>query len=352
MTIVESSAHDAFAAVAGSCRAPFSWDASAAGVSIKPASGQTQLQVSVTLDESSARVLEPPGMTIPGYVGCAPSLVVDADVAIESDDGSFVEHERVTLSYRKSIGVALLRFNRASNELGGSLTIEAPANQKVTLEFSASGAGSACAGELGITVSETTPTRSSTSGGSIGKWTNTGCPLSNQALRLDGSDAVGKAIRANIEQLWGSASYAGVWDDGVQTNFQLNVTLNAELACVPTAGLRIADVPVRVSYGSDDERITMHATDAHVNAFLSADGGVTQLQLVLSEDMMCASRTDAIAYARASCRDLSAVTAQLLLNHYATNAAEFDGKLEVYRYKGASMSGPADDVQRLMLHEH
>jgi hypothetical protein len=344
-TLLEISAREAFGPVAGSCQAQLSWDASNAdSVVVEPRSGESLLDVRLQLDESSARLVEP--QSTGGSWQCrSPYLEAEAELGLESADGTFAEEGRVTLRFIPEWGVESIRLVRKQAELGGSLQLEAEPHQQVSLSFRLSGAGDVCAGDIMLLISEA----ESGGGGQIATWSNTGCPLETEALALDGSSSPGAEILSRIEEVWGDASYPGVWDDGSKTNLTLAVEVEVDHACTQRTGLRMAEIPVRVTYGSDDQRLTSHVTDAHVNAFLRPDLGFSGLQLVLSERLECASPDDVLAYTRTDCSTLSAAEVQLVLNDNGGSAPEPAGLgLEVYEYR-AGRTGAAAHLSRLQL---
>jgi hypothetical protein len=118
---------------------------------------------------------------------------------------------------------------------------------------------------------------------------------------------------ARIAAQWGAASFAGSWQDGDATELLLVVTVDATQACAETSGSRMVEVPVRVRYGTSDHRVQDHETHAHVNVFRDGES-VTQLQLVLSETLMCGANDTQLPQLEDRCSTFARAEAQLLIN--------------------------------------
>jgi hypothetical protein len=335
------SPRDAFEARAGSCEVPFLWESAGWSVTLTPTTADTQLIVSVQFDQESARVVSHPH--------CSDYLEIDADVRFETDDGVFAERSRVSVRHYKSAPAQPISLRRKSSELAGGLRVSLTPNQQLSFEFRSSGGGSACAGELTMSLSETHGNMGSNVLGAIGRWSNTGCPLNSEPLLLDDSSALGLAVKSEIEQFWSKATYVGRWEDGGETQVSLAVASDAVRVCAETSELRTIRVPVQLTYGTDDGRIPSHTIMAEMGLYPSDDDGISQAQILASETLTCAPGAQRLSVLDEDCRRFERVSLQLNANRYSY-MPEIQAAIELYKYRQVSETGAADAVERLISH--
>jgi hypothetical protein len=131
-TVTGKTAAEAFGGVSGTCTAPLTWDAkSADDLVVTPSTGSSSVTVEVTVDETSARVVQ---HHFGGGTGPPPTLMVDATVHVASEDGTFVADGTSTPGYPVVGRLDLFRLNVPVGEFGGTLSIT-PKDPKTAVEL-------------------------------------------------------------------------------------------------------------------------------------------------------------------------------------------------------------------------
>jgi len=335
------SPESAFSEVEGSCRAPFAWEGNDwSELSVDPVSGQSVIDVTVSIDRQSAILVErevEKGACGPGF--CPSYLEVSGQVNLKTADGTLDEREQVTINYMDSSSYGLptspptVRWSRAPDELNGTLSIRSSRkNTSVRLSFEIMPVQKDCAGRV-LLGSETCDGKECKGGGGIfATWSISGCEFGTRGVDL-GEPYQGLLLTDEIAALWNDATYRGRWDDGEATLFHLAVTTSTPTACVETHDKwSVVSIPVEVSYYTDDGRLTGIAGTGNVRATIRNDQRLLQFDLWMSEEMQCEPFFD-LSYCSADCSQIHHVTAQLGINHYfdgAESAASSGGRIELY----------------------
>jgi hypothetical protein len=334
----------AFASLAGECTAALSWDATSSdNLIVSPESGSSDVTVTVTLDQGSARVVLP--------VSCGrwenpPSMQVDAHVHLESKDGSFVFDADVPAQYGGG-ALAALSFSVSSADLGGNLSIQPKdPGTSVQLSFTVDPLGNDCVGTVNLDTAMSMPGGGFGASGVFGSWSDTGCSVGQKSVALDtpGQDGT-PSLSAVIQTAW-RKTYSGTWDDGTTTELTIELGALPAKACTDASAGGGVTLPVQVTYDTADGRVRSHT----VPVDLTFDNGGAQPRLALNtnEDFACDAATATLPYTPADCSALSHIVMQLSL---AINTGGANGgDLTVYDYaKNPDPSGAADVVQKLSL---
>jgi hypothetical protein len=310
-TSLGKTAAEAFGAVSGTCTAPLSWDATGLGgdLVITPAMESSSVMVSITVDETSARLVS----SGPGGFGPPPTLMVDASVHVASDDGALVADGTSTFSYFSDHLDDRLQFTVPVDKLGGTLSIT-PKDPKtsVQLAFDVDAITNGCAGDVRIETAMAVGTNGGEgSSGAFASWSDTGCPVGQMRVDVD---------KAMITNAWGQQRYYGTWDDGTTTEFDVWIYTTPDTACLDPAFLNgNAMFTTSITYGTTDKRLQYHAASGDVNV-----SGGTLRSLDTTEQFTC-DTSSTLPYTPDDCVSFSRVTLQLSL-------ATSGGTLTVYEF--------------------
>jgi hypothetical protein len=175
---------EAFMALVGTCSSPLKWDASRDGdyLAVSPASGTSQLTVTVTADESSVRFTPEAAGGVLAL--CKAKLSVDASVHLETDDGTFVADGTANVAY-DGTNYTPLNFTVPLEQLGGTLSIQPKTKGTgVALSFDVGPIGKGCAGEVRMETAAALPGGHGAVGtsGTFGSWSSTGCAVGETCL--------------------------------------------------------------------------------------------------------------------------------------------------------------------------
>lgn len=342
------SARDAFAELEGSCTTAMTWDASGADLhTIEPTTAETEITVEVMLDEDSARQAQPTDDAL--EQGCEPALEVDAMVHAQTADGTLDDQGEATLTYTERGGVGSFGFSTKYGEHGGSLSIELADNESASLSYQVYAVGGSCQGRVLLGIgSSSGGGKGSASSGIVGMWSDDGCEPGKTLVVLDEGrgdlDAVPSEL---VKQAFGELSLDGSWDEGGDTQLQIETELTATDVCMDED---VLEIPLSITYGSSDGAIDRHTTDANARLAVLAEGSVTELTLWLSETLECDDEDDMLAYTLEDCSVLESVEIQLGLEYVNGQVRSGEG-LNVYesRRDGDADPGAADVVRTLSL---
>jgi hypothetical protein len=340
------SAEQVFAAFAGTCQAPFQWDASGWGntLTVVPAKGSSTVTATVALDPASARLLART---------CGDALEIDGLASVELPEGSIARQQPFTVSASAASAPVALSFAVKEADFGPWVSIQ-KSDPRSTLSMSVSitALAHACSGTVRLGTEVVNGNMGSGASGPLGSWSDTGCGVGTIGVSLaepwQGIDVAG-AIAASLDQ----ATLSGTWNDGAATTLALAVAPATTVVCAETfsTGMAVLTVPVNVAATSADGRVRELAGAGSVRVSVN-QGTLWNLELNLSTDLACATQADVLPYTSASCTTASKVTAQLHFNRYPNGLSADGGSLELYVYDRQSATagtGAADRVDRLTL---
>lgn len=355
---------DVFGKVPGTCEAPFAWNGSgsAGTLTVDPAIGQSSVTVTVDIDQASARwVQTEKAPDAGGIVLCNPSLEVDATVTLDLPEGPVISEQQTTLTVTAEPEVSpagpLIRFSVDVADVGDWVSITpASSDTTVTLDFTVAPVQLGCTGEVnlrseiplaagaavgGVAVGGTAGTV-----GNFASWSDTGCGIDEYPVSLD-EPYQGLDLRAAVEQAFGDVQLSGAWEGGGTTTMDLRTNI----AAVDVCGYALAvSIPVDVVANTADGRVVSLSGLGTVQATVHGSS-LVQLALWLSEELVCQSETDVLAYRSADCASVASLTAQLGFNDYLDTEGTTGGQLELYVVgrDGSAAPGAADRVDRLKL---
>ena len=335
---------DAFAALAGSCTTSMSWNATADdNLVVSPSSGDTDLTVTVTVDESTAKFIPSAG----GAAFCPMSLQVDAHVTLSSSDGTFAE-DTTTTALLGGGSLGSLEFSVPADKLRGNLSIKPKSsNTDVELSFTVAPVGTGCVGTIRLETSAPLPGGHGGIGssGPFASWSSTGCAADQQAVALDTPEP---SIATAIATAWTNRKYAGTWDDGTATELTLSVSDLPKSGC--KSNLPEGDVQflAKVTYETSDGRLKPHSAGGTVHATGPA-GTSYVLEMNTNEPFLCDAPSVSLPYTPADCGSLSRILLQLNVNDDPRVGSSNGGDVTVYEYgKNADPGlGAADASQKL-----
>lgn len=162
------SPQEVIAPLTGTCSATLSWDTGPVYPPISPPRGEAIAVVSVVPDPASARVIDiAPNRRV---FGCEPELQVDAEVSLQTTDGTISAQGRATMTYQRSRGLRgpWLRVPFADSAPG---LRESMRGDESVLAVDVAAMGNGCQGNLWYDMRWTGPTGiTSSGGGHFGSW--------------------------------------------------------------------------------------------------------------------------------------------------------------------------------------
>jgi len=338
-----------FSSFAGTCQAPFAWDASGWGTSltVAPRQGQSTVTVTVALDPASARLQtrEP--------ASCPDVLLIDGVATLDLPEGKVADRQPFTLSATGGSAPAALTFTIKEADFGAWVSVQkSDPSSTVAMSVMVTDLGRACSGEVGLRTEVVHDGIGSGAGGPLASWSDTGCGTGTTGVSL-GQPWRGTDLVAAIASSYGQATWSGAWSDGTATTLALAAAPAAVVACAETLanGMSVLTIPVDVVASSADARVQGLTGRGTVRINVSQTTLWDQ-QLNMSTDLVCATEAEALPYTGASCATTRKVTAQLHLNRYMTDASADGGSLELYVYQRQSPqagAAAADRVERLTL---
>ena len=342
--------------LAGTCSAPFTWDASGwtSTLTVEPPTGSSTVTATVTLDHSSLHSVrfEPAASATQGLQpSCDGSaLQVDSRITLALPDSDVIENYPATITVADGSTAPNLQFVVDSSQFGNWLTV-AQLGSTTTVEMTVemSPIREACAGN--ITMNSLTTQGSTGTGeaqGSFASWSDSGCKVGTTPVDLS-QPYQGVDIAAAIGNAFNKTNLAGSWDTGVGTTLNLGVSVASGIVCAePSGSYTIITVPVDILASTADSRVVSLAGQGTVRVTITG-GALFDLELWLSTDLVCQSSTDVLSYRSSDCGQVKSVTAQLGSNRYFDSANADYGRLELYVYLRSSTASPgaADRVDRL-----
>jgi hypothetical protein len=345
-TVVGSPA-ELFSSLAGTCQAPFHWDGSGWGgaATIAPLQGQSTLAATVAVDPSSARLVT----QTPEF--CPSLLQADATVTLVLPEGAIATARPVTVSATAGAAPTKLGLVLNEAEFGPWVSIQkADPVSTLAMSISVTAVARGCSGNIILSLQRVEGNTGSATGGDFAAWSDSGCAVGQASAPL-GQPWQGIDFSAAVAAAFGNAALPGTWTDGSATTLALNVAPAATAMCVETLlnGISVLIIPANVVASTADGRVQGLAAAGSIRANVS-QGSLTDLQLVLSTDLVCASTTDTLAYAAANCATVAKVSATMIYNRYYSSATPASGSLELYVYnRQTATPGTADAVERLLL---
>jgi hypothetical protein len=336
----------------GTCTAPLTWDGAGWDMGdntivLNPPSGRSEVTVTVEVDKQSIRYLRPIGEDAE-MNGCTGSLVIDAVVSVQTEDGAFDDRGDTTIEYTPRENIRPLTFSRDLTELGGTFTVELSEDyENGTLEYSLDGAGPSCSGEIEMRASSVLQMPSGiTFGGGVagrlGAWSATGRPLGTAPLEVDPN-----AVEAMLD----GVSFPGVWDDGQKAELYVSIEVEGKTSCAEVGDFINAEVPGRVTYGTSDGRIEEHTIEAPLKVNYYKNKDLRGLACHISDEMACNGSDDVIDYTLNDCGALDSVIIQLGIQRYENETSFSDKGIEIYEnYRdGTAPPGAGDNVRYFNL---
>lgn len=353
-TDLEISPEEIFGPIVGTCTAPLTWDGESWNMSddivfLNPPSGQSEMKVTVEVDEQSIRYFRPVGEDAE-MDGCTSSLVVDAFVSVQTEDGSLDDSGNTTIVYTPRGNIQPLRLSRDLTELGGAFAVELAEHYTGgSIGYRLDGAGPSCSGEIIMSVNRGIETPSGAnlgegSSGPLGAWTATGCPLGTVPLEVD-PDA--------IEAMLDNVSFSGVWDDGKKAELILSIEVEGETSCADKGEFINAEVPARVTYGTSAGRIKEHTVETTLGVNYFKNNELRGLACHVSDEMKCDAPDDVIDYTLKDCSELDFVTIQFGIHRSESETYFSDEGIEIYEnYRGGTAwPGSGDEVRYFNLEQ-
>jgi hypothetical protein len=338
-----------FAPFAGTCQAPFHWDASGASdaVVVTPAQGDSTISATVTLDPASARLVT---YTAPAM--CPDRLLIDGRATLTLPAGQVAAPQSFTLSGSPGMAPRELGFTIAEAALGPWITLQKtdPAST-VSLTVSLSPIGQACAGQVRLAWSKVASGSGVGWSGSFAGWSSTGCGVGQVGVDL-AQPIQGIAVGAEVADHLGQSTWSGTWNDGSPTRLTLTTTGSTTMACGETQGngFTVVTLPVEVLASTSDGRVQGLAGQGTVRVTLNQEG-IWQEEVNASLDLPCATYTARLPYTGANCATDAKVTAQIHLTRNLVGQAREGGDLCLYIYErqNPEAGGAADRVDCLSL---
>jgi hypothetical protein len=324
----------AFADLAGTCTTPFSWSVDGADdVTVSPASGDSELTITVDVDESSVGEVYHPGVNPFG----AYSLHADAHVHLESKDGVFVVDATVPAVYQGGgaypAQLSPLRFQKSGDELGAKLSIQ-PKDRKTSaqLSFAINPIGYGCAGSVAL---ETTMVLANSGGhgavagssSEIASWSSTGCTLGQKAVKLDEPGKTGTSLADFLTNRWGHTTFMGAWDDGSRTITTVQLGPLPDSLCLDPVKAYQAEFSANVSYETADGRVKLHSATSDISVLSLEEQAPIDIRT--NETFACDDPAVSQLDPSADCSTVDSITVQLDLDYYASPGGDKSGSITV-----------------------
>ncbi len=328
--------------VEGECSAPMTWDAFNSDCDIVPATGETSMAVTVTLDHTQVRLghYENPDTErmADEEVECAAFLLeVPARIHLETADGMFVETtDTLLMGYAGATGSPVLSFEKELGEQGGALQIDPDDATSVLLRYRLGGATAACAGNVELTTSHSEGDGiSSTGSGELGSWSATSCPLGETEVDVTAILPDGTTVVERVAEYWDAAVYTGTWTNGGEADLLLHVAAAADTACRMDGGYG-ASLPATITYSTSDGVIAETVVAGELSVTFDEAGNVRGMSVDLNDELVCTSAEDTIPYG--DCATLTAATIQLRVHETPEGTSFTDEGLWIYEYHTGSTS--------------
>jgi hypothetical protein len=333
-----------FSPFAGTCQATFSWDGSGwSSLNVEPLQGQSTLTATVVLDPSSAR-----WVTRGSAWPCTDELRLDGTVTLELPEGNVANQHPVTMSVGEGVVPTSMSFALDESEFGPWVSIQkTDQNASLGMSIELGAVAQACSGRILLSYEARFDGGGTGATGPLASWSNTGCGVRQFAVNL-AEPGQGVDLASAVSAAFDQVTLSGTWGDGSATALSLATSLPETEVCAETLPYgTVVTVPVDVVASTADDRVRGLSGRDHVRATLN-QGSVSELQLLLSTDLVCESEADTLAYALADCATVSKVTAQLI---YTRRGDPTDGgRLELYVYDRQNPgTGGANRVDRLEL---
>jgi hypothetical protein len=338
-----------FSSFAGTCQAPFQWDASgwSSALTIAPSQGQSTLTATVALDHDSARLV------VRTPEACPDLLEIDGTVTLDLPEGKVADQQPFTISASAESAPTSLGLTLKEEDFGPWVSIQKlDPESTLSMPITVTALGRACSGQVSLSSQTIHGNSGSGFGGPLASWSDTGCGVGQIAVNLS-QPWQGIDLGAAIAASYGQATLSGAWSDGSTTTLALATSTSATVVCAETTsnGSSVVTVPVDVLANTADGRVQGLSGQGTIRISLN-QASLWQLELGLYADLICAAEADVLPYAGASCAVDQRVTAQLHFTRYATGQTADGGSLEIYVYQRQSPtagSGAADRVDRLTL---
>jgi hypothetical protein len=335
------SPESAFSEVSGTCQAPFKWDGEGwndGTLVVEPASGETTIDVTITVDQESAMLVVRETPKGGGEMSPCPSLLqISARIILATDDGAINEERTVVVTYTDTRKYSLptegptISWNEKVHELDGTLTIKIiKAHTQASLKFRVMPIGIDCAGQISLSAITTTgKSGSGTDQGNFASWSISDCEFGERAIDLS-EPYQGTLLLEEIAALFTNTVYQGAWNSGETTSLTLTVAPTSSKACVePHGDYSTIVIPIQTTSATADGRIKELKADGTVRASGQKDQPLSQIELSSNVKKECRSFEN-LSYWSVDCAKVGRIEAQLHFNHYSDNSSDDLGTLELY----------------------
>jgi hypothetical protein len=159
-----------FSSFAGTCQAPFQWDASGWGdaLTVVPVQGKSTLTAAVEIDTASARLLTH------AQAGCPDVLEVDGTATLTLPEGKIADHQPFTLGATTGTTLVALGFTVTEANFGTWVSIQKPdPASTLAMPISVTAVGRGCSGQVGLSTNVVHDGIGSGGGGPLGSWSDT-----------------------------------------------------------------------------------------------------------------------------------------------------------------------------------
>jgi hypothetical protein len=349
------SPQSAFSEVAGTCQAPFKWNSGTNDtLLVEPALGDTTIDVSVTVDEGSAMVIERIGLML-----CPSLLQVSAKVVLRSADGALNEERIATIVYTDTSKYDLIEnpsisWNEKAEKLSGALSVTPKkGNTEVSLLFQIVPIGIDCAGQIGLSVITTTGKRGNGFDQlNFASWSTSKCEFGLREIELS-KPYQGVLLAEEITEHFTEVTYPGAWNSGETTSLTLTAVPTASKVCVESRGnYSTVIIPIQTTYSTADGRATDLKADGTIRALLQEGGSLSNIELSSGKDADCRSFGN-LEYWSIDCASVHSIEAELHMNYYFDNTSRSLGSLRLYpdvipeKYLDSNGGYKGDPIPRL-----
>jgi len=164
-----------FSPFAGTCQAPFHWDASGWGSSLTvvPVQGTSTLTATVVVDSTSARLLT----HAQGQALCPDVLEIDGVATLDLPEGKVADHQPFTLSVTAGLEPGLISFVVKEADIGAWVSIKKPdPASTLSMSITVGALARGCSGQVGLSTQVVHNGVGNGGGGPLGSWSNGGAP--------------------------------------------------------------------------------------------------------------------------------------------------------------------------------
>jgi hypothetical protein len=160
-----------FSSFAGSCQAPFQWDASAwsGALTVAPPQGQSTLTATVALNSTSARLVTHTPAS------CPDTLQIDGAASLDLPEGKVADQQPFTMSASAGMAPMGLSFVVKEEDFGPWVSIQkSDPSSTLSMPVTVTAVGRACSGQVGLSSQTVQNGEGSGGSGPFASWSDTG----------------------------------------------------------------------------------------------------------------------------------------------------------------------------------